>query len=86
MKKLTAELLQQIKSAAQNATPGEWRRTSMLFNGITNSPFSLGGKEDVLANVAEKRDAIFIATANPENVLLLIAAIEQQESEGATNE
>lgn len=86
MKKLTAELLQEIKTAAQNATQGHWRRTSRLFNSITNSPFSLGGKEDVLANAAEKRDAIFIALANPQNVLLLIKAIEQHESEGATND
>lgn len=85
MKKLTPELLQQIKAAAQNATPGPWRRAATLFNAIVHGPFSFT-KEKVLANAAEKRDATFIALANPQNVLLLIEAIEQQESEGATNE
>jgi len=80
MKKLTAELLQEIKTAAQNATPGPWRRAATLFNAVVHGPFSLT-KEKVLANAAEKRDAIFIAKANPENVLLLIEAIEQQEPE-----
>lgn len=80
MKKLTAELLQEIKTAAQNATPGPWRRASTLFNAIVYGPFSFT-KEKVLANAAEKLDAIFIAAANPENVLLLIQAIEQQGSQ-----
>jgi len=85
MKKLTAELLQEIKTAAQSATPGPWRRATTLFNSIVHGPFSFT-KEKVLANAAEKRDATFIALANPQNVLLLIEAIEQQESEGATND
>lgn len=76
MKKLTAELLQEIKTSAQNATSGQWRRTSTRFNGITNTPLSYFGLESVLANAAEKRDAIFIATVNPQAVLLMVEALE----------
>ncbi|MDI7677797.1 ead/Ea22-like family protein [Cronobacter sakazakii] len=64
-----------LKAAALAATPGPWRRTSTIFNGITCGPFSLTN-EKVLANVAEKANAEFIAAANPAAVLELIAALE----------
>ncbi|EGY1757210.1 ead/Ea22-like family protein, partial [Salmonella enterica] len=54
-----------LREAAKRATPGNWRRTSSLFNGITVTPFSLCGEEVMLAHTVEKRDAEFIAAANP---------------------
>ncbi|WP_105653508.1 ead/Ea22-like family protein [Cronobacter malonaticus] len=64
-----------LEAAAEKATPGPWRRASTIFNGITCGPFSLTN-EKVLANVAEKANAEFIAAANPAAVLELIAALE----------
>ncbi|HFV9520865.1 TPA: ead/Ea22-like family protein, partial [Salmonella enterica subsp. enterica serovar Eastbourne] len=57
---------------AEKATPGNWRRTSSLFNGITVTPFSLCGEEVTLAHTVEKRDAEFIAAANPATMLALL--------------
>ncbi|EAP0276707.1 ead/Ea22-like family protein [Salmonella enterica] len=64
---------QALREAAEKATPGNWRRTSSLFNGITVTPFSLCGEEVTLAHTVEKRDAEFIAAANPATVLALLA-------------
>lgn len=69
-----------LKAAAEKATPGPWRRTATIFNGITYGPFSLTN-EKVLANVAEKANAEFIAAANPAAVLELIAALEAAEQQ-----
>ncbi|EGL8404516.1 ead/Ea22-like family protein [Salmonella enterica] len=63
---------QALREAAERATPGNWRRTSSLFNGITVTPFSLCGKEVTLAHAVEKRDAEFIAAANPATMLALL--------------
>ncbi|ELY2932159.1 ead/Ea22-like family protein [Cronobacter sakazakii] len=71
-----------LKAAAEKATPGPWRRTATIFNGITYGPFSLTN-EKVLANVAEKANAEFIAAANPTAVLELIAALEAAEKRNA---
>ncbi|EPR2810757.1 ead/Ea22-like family protein [Klebsiella pneumoniae] len=71
------ELAQSLKAAAEKATPGEWRRASTQFNGITATPFMLGRKEVMIAGVSEKRDAEFIALANPANVLALVEALEK---------
>ncbi|ECX3805391.1 ead/Ea22-like family protein, partial [Salmonella enterica] len=46
-----------LREVAERATPGNWRRTSSLFNGITVTPFSLCGEEVTLAHTVEKRDA-----------------------------
>ncbi|HHQ7229539.1 TPA: ead/Ea22-like family protein [Salmonella enterica subsp. enterica] len=64
---------QALREVAEKATPGNWRRTSSLFNGITVTPFSLCGEEVTLAHTVEKRDAEFIAAANPDTVLALLA-------------
>lgn len=61
-----------LREVAEKATPGTWRRTSSLFNGITVTPFSLCGEEVTLAHAVEKRDAEFIAAANPATVLALL--------------
>lgn len=71
-----------LKAAALAATPGPWRRTATIFNGITYGPFSLTN-EKVLANVAEKSNAEFIAAANPATVLELIAALEAAQKRNA---
>lgn len=60
---------QALREVAERATPGNWRRTSSLFNGITVTPFSLCGEEVTLAHTVEKRDAEFIAAANPATML-----------------
>ncbi|HCB5682855.1 TPA: ead/Ea22-like family protein [Salmonella enterica subsp. enterica serovar Wien] len=60
-----------LREVAEKATPGTWRRTSSLFNGITVTPFSLCGEEVTLAHTVEKRDAEFIAAANPRTMLAL---------------
>ncbi|HIF3244448.1 TPA: ead/Ea22-like family protein [Salmonella enterica] len=61
-----------LREVAEKATPGNWRRTSSLFNGITVTPFSLCGEEVTLAHTVEKRDAEFIAAANPRTMLALL--------------
>ena len=68
----------ELKAAALAATPGPWNRTLTRFNGITNSTHSMASfsSEGVLANANEKRDAIFIAAANPAVVLDLLAELE----------
>ncbi|HAK3429700.1 TPA: ead/Ea22-like family protein [Salmonella enterica] len=63
---------QALREVAERATPGNWRRTSSLFNGITVTPFSLCGEEVMLAHTVEKRDAEFIAAANPATMLALL--------------
>lgn len=76
---MTALNKQALRKAAEKATPGDWRRASTRFNGITATPFSLGGEEVMLAGTSEKRDAEFIAAANPATVLALLDEIEKLE-------
>lgn len=80
------ELAQSLKAAAEKATPGEWRRASTQFNGITATPFMLGRKEVMIAGVSEKRDAEFIALANPANILALVEALEKAQTINAAAE
>ena len=70
------ELAQSLKAAAEKANPGPWRRASTLFNGIARGKLSLT-KEDIIAGTNEKRDAEFIALANPANILALVEALEK---------
>lgn len=77
---MTALNKQALREASEKATPGEWRRASTRFNGITaQSAYPLCGKEDILASAAEKRDAEFIAAANPATVLALLDELEAAE-------
>ncbi|EAC0471072.1 DUF551 domain-containing protein [Salmonella enterica subsp. enterica] len=69
-----------LREVAERATPGNWRRTSSLFNGITVTPFSLCGEEVTLAHTVEKRDAEFIAAANPATMLALLDELEHYKS------
>lgn len=76
---------QALREVAEKATPGTWRRTSSLFNGITVTPFSLCGEEVTLAHTVEKRDAEFIAAANPATMLALLDEnIQLQREKDAT--
>lgn len=61
-----------LREVAEKATPGNWHRASSRFNGITVTPFSLCGEEVMLAHAVEKRDAEFIAAANPATMLALL--------------
>ncbi|MET7265926.1 ead/Ea22-like family protein [Klebsiella variicola] len=78
------ELAQSLKAAAEKATPGQWQRSSLRFNGITNiaNPMEQGNKPHV-ANTSEKRDAEFIALANPANILALVEALEKAQQRNA---
>ncbi|EFV3868967.1 ead/Ea22-like family protein [Salmonella enterica] len=74
-----------LREVAEKATPGNWRRTSSLFNGITVTPFSLCDEEVMLAHTVEKRDAEFIAAANPATMLALLDEnIQLQREKDAT--
>lgn len=74
-------LMATMKAAAEKATPGEWRRASTQFNGITATPFVLGGKEVMIAAASEKRDAEFITAVSPANVLALVEALEARDKQ-----
>lgn len=68
---------QALREVAEKATPGTWCRSSSQFNGITATPFSLCGEEVMLAHTVEKRDAEFIAAANPATMLALLDELEK---------
>lgn len=71
---------QALREAAEKATPRDWRRASTRFNGITSQAvYPLCCKEEILANTAEKRDAEFIAAANPATVLALLDELEAKD-------
>ncbi|EDW0695866.1 ead/Ea22-like family protein [Salmonella enterica subsp. enterica] len=69
---MTALNKQALREVAEKATPGNWHRASSRFNGITVTPFSLCDEEVMLAHAVEKRDAEFIAAANPATMLALL--------------
>ncbi|HFT4321253.1 TPA: ead/Ea22-like family protein [Klebsiella pneumoniae] len=75
------KLAQSLKAAAEKATPGPWQRSSVRFNGITDiaNPMEQGNKPHI-ANTSEKRDAEFIALANPANILALVEALEKAQA------
>ncbi|HGE6660252.1 TPA: ead/Ea22-like family protein [Serratia marcescens] len=70
----------ELKAAAMAATPGPWFRSSVQFNGITTeATFITQGNKPHVANTSEKRDAIFIAAANPAAILALLAELEAKD-------
>ncbi|MGP1125032.1 ead/Ea22-like family protein [Serratia sp. CY56464] len=72
--------LSELKAAAMAATPGPWFRSSVQFNGITTEEtFITQGNKPHVAGASEKRDAIFIAVANPVAVLALLAELEAKD-------
>lgn len=75
----TAEQRAQLREVAERATLGDWRRASTRFNGITATPFTLGGEEVMLASASEKRDAEFIAAFNPAVALAVLDELERKD-------
>ena len=75
---MTALNKQALREASEKATPGPWRRSITQFNGITHGKFSFT-KEEIIASSPEKRDAIFIAEANPATVLALLDELEAKD-------
>ncbi|WP_262033996.1 ead/Ea22-like family protein [Serratia liquefaciens] len=70
----------ELKAAAMAATPGPWFRSSVQFNGITTeATFITQGNKPHVASTSEKRDAIFIAAANPDTVIALLAELEAKD-------
>lgn len=72
------ELSQRMKAAAEKATPGSWR----AFQYHDGRCGVGGGNHDeimVCEHISKKRphDAVFIALANPANVLALVEALEK---------
>lgn len=68
-----------LEVKAKAATAGVWRRAATAFNGIVNGKFSFT-KENVIATAVEKRDAEFIASADPQTVLELIEIAKAAEN------
>lgn len=74
-----------LKAVALNATPGKWSYARSGFNSIVQAPVNMvrGGASRVmvcalkragwLGELATATDAAFIAEANPENILSLLA-------------
>lgn len=72
------ELAQILKAAAEKATPGNWR----AFQYHDGRCGVGGGNHDeimVCEHISKKRphDALFIALANPANILVLVEALEK---------
>lgn len=79
------ELALKLKAAALNATPGKWSYARSGFNSIVQAPVNMarGGASRVMVcalkragwrgELATAIDAAFIAEANPENILALLA-------------
>ncbi|HDK6622163.1 TPA: ead/Ea22-like family protein [Klebsiella quasipneumoniae] len=72
------ELAQSLKAAAEKATPGNWR----AFQYHDGQCGVGGGNHDeimVCEHISKKRphDALFIALANPANILALVEALEK---------
>lgn len=71
------ELAQALKAAAEKASPGNWR----AFQYHDGRCGVGGGNHDeimVCEHISKKRphDALFIALANPANILALVEALE----------
>lgn len=77
----TTELAQSLKAAAEKATPGSWR----AFQYHDGRCGIGGGHHDeimVCEHISKERphDAMFIALANPANILALVEALEYYKS------
>ena len=79
---MTREEMEELKRLAESATPGPWRAS---MDGTGNDGWLMGpnGVLDFLATGYEgemaAKDVRFIAAANPQAVLSLIARIEELE-------
>jgi hypothetical protein len=74
--------LDALEKAALEATGGDWRAhitTSRSPEIYTNVPPPNTPNPLIAGRVLRKRDATFIAAANPETVLVLIAAARERD-------
>lgn len=73
------ERIEELKSLAENATPGPWKETNGGFSSAVDyvEKYSVNGPPSDFFYLENYADARFIAAANPETVLWLIAQIPQ---------
>lgn len=73
-------LAQRLRAAAEKATKGLWHGAMTQFNGISTGEVTSvlfhGEAEAIIASTVEKRDAEFIALANPINIQLILNTLE----------
>lgn len=87
MDKGIEELLNNMKAAAEKATPGRWS----AFIDVASSTYSVFAKkvDDVISWIGfdgrrnASNNAKFIALASPKNVLSMIAALEQAQQKNS---
>lgn len=81
------ELAQQLREAAEKASRGIWRGSMTRFNGIINNEITAVlfncESEAIIASTVEKRDAEFIALANPVNIRFILDALEAAQQQNA---
>lgn len=70
--------LNELKELAEKATPGPWIYDE---EDGTIEPLETVGLRSIIAEPTYSNDAAFIAAANPQTVLELIAEIERREKE-----
>ncbi|HEE1740633.1 TPA: ead/Ea22-like family protein [Klebsiella pneumoniae] len=75
------ELAQSLKAAAEKATPGSWR-AFQYHDGRCGIGGGHNAEIMVCEHISKERphDAMFIALANPANILALVEALENSES------
>ncbi len=81
------ELAQSLKAAAEKATPGNWR-AFQYHDGRCGIGGGHNAEIMVCEHISKERphDAMFIALANPANVLALVEALEKAQTINAAAE
>ncbi|MCF0338408.1 ead/Ea22-like family protein [Klebsiella pneumoniae] len=76
------ELAQSLKAAAEKATPGSWR-AFQYHDGRCGIGGGHNAEIMVCEHISKERphDAMFIALANPANILALVEALEKAQAE-----
>lgn len=76
------ELAQRLKAAAENATQGNWR-AFQYHDGRCGIGGGHNAEIMVCEHISKERphDAMFIALANPANILALVEALEKAQAE-----
>ncbi|UWC45382.1 ead/Ea22-like family protein [Klebsiella aerogenes] len=75
------ELTQSLKAAAEKATPGGWR-AFQYYSGRCGISGGRNAEIMVCEHISKERpeDAVFIALANPANILALVEALEKAQA------
>ncbi|MBZ1811557.1 ead/Ea22-like family protein [Klebsiella pneumoniae] len=81
------ELTQRMKTAAEKATPGNWR-AFQYHDGRCGIGGGHNAEIMVCEHISKERphDAMFIAMANPANVLALVEALEKAQQQMTESE